>query len=488
MPLSLIPWPSSAAELDSLPRPAGTGTREEALGRVIADAMHVARALGGAGDPDGFGPEGYYLRADESGVVIASATKAGAFYAERTLAQLLTETDDGWVVPAVEIRDEPRFAHRGVMLDVARSFHPVPTVEGLIDRAASLKLNALHLHLTDDQGWRLELASHPELARDGSGSQVGGAGGGRYSRDDYRRIVEYAAARHITVIPEIDVPGHTHALSLSHPELSAEPVLSEHVMEVVRDHGGGAPTRGEPYTGLAVGFSSLRADAEGLDAFLEEVFGELAALTPGPYLHFGGDEALGTSDADYADLVGRVSCIVAATGKTPIAWHEAGAADTEPGTIGQFWGLLDPDPDHVRRILALVERGGRVILSPADAVYLDMKYDESTRAGLVWANGPTSVRRSYEWEPADVVPGLPDEAIAGVEACLWTETIPDAATLDEMAFPRIGAAAEAAWSRPLGSPQRDWESFRRRTAALAPAWSDAGIGFFASPEIGEPKP
>lgn len=475
MPFALVPWPASVAPLDAEPLRLGPLSRADALVRARKEATHIADASHSA--------EGYALDVRADGVRIASGGPAGAFYAERTLAQLMSFDEAGAFLPAVAIRDAPRFAYRGVMLDVARHFHSVETVEAVIDRAASLKFNALHLHLTDDHGWRIELQSHPELTLTGSSTSVGGDPGGFYTHDDYRRIVSYAADRHMIVVPEIDLPGHTHALGLSHDELVADPVITEHIREVTRDYGGELPERGTPYTALAVGFSSLRADAPGLERFLREVLGEVASLTPGPFLHFGGDEALGTSDEDYRAMAELASRIVADTGKTPVAWHEAGAADVAPGTVGQYWGFVAPRDGHDERLRALVARGGRAILSPADAVYLDMKYDEGTPAGLVWADGPTSVERSYSWDPAAIIPGLDERDILGVEAALWTETIPDLATIDTMAFPRVASAAEAGWSPPAGSPERTWESFRRRVGGLGPAWSDAGISFSRSPEI-----
>lgn len=132
---------------------------------------------------------------------------------------------------------------------------------------------------------------------------------------------------------------------------------------------------------------------------------------------------------------------------------------------------------------AFVANGGSLILSPADAIYLDMKYDESTPIGLRWANGPTSVERSYRWEPADIVSGVPEDSILGIEAPIWTETIRDLAAIDLLMFPRVGSAAEAAWSRPAGTPERTWESFRARVGRLGPPWDEAGIGFHRSPEI-----
>ena len=444
-------------------------------------APHEAVALAGHNTADG-PPESYRLRVDADGIRIDAADTAGLFYAQRTLSQLVSRDDEGFFAPHVDIRDAPRFAYRGIMLDVARHFHPIATIERLIEHAAELKFNALHLHLTDDQAWRLALEGHPELAERGSATSIGGDPGGHYTREDVRRIVEHAAAHHMIVVPEVDLPGHTHAVGLSHPEFAADPVLAPSVLEVVEEFGGGIPVPGEPYTGLAVGFSSFDARAPGLEHFLHEIFAEVAELFPGPYLHLGGDEALGTERADYRAIVDMAVRAVAATGRTPAAWHEAGAADLPEGAVYQYWGFVTPSDEHAGLARRALERGGRFVLSPADAIYLDMKYDADTRAGLAWANGPTSVRRSYEWDPAGVIE-VPEERILGVETALWTETIADEQTLEHMMFPRIASAAEAAWSRPLGSAEREWASFRARVAGLGPAWERAVIRFSRSPEI-----
>lgn len=476
MPLALLPWPTSVTVLDAEPplRPA-PGSRREIADR-LADRAELTFA-------EGHGLEGYLLVIGGNRVRIETSTNAGAFYARQTLAQLIEFDAQGPLVPAVEIRDAPRFAYRGFMLDVVRHFHPVETVEAVIDRAASLKLNALHLHLTDDQGWRLQLRSHPELAEHGSGSEMGGGPGGFYTLEDYRRIVDYAATRYMVVVPEFDLPGHTHAVGLSHPELVADPVITDRVRAGAEVFGGGLPEKGSPYTGGAVGFSSLRRDAEGLEPFLRDVIHEIAAHTPGPYLHFGGDEAHGTSADDFAAMVQLAAGIIVEAGKTPVAWHEAGDAEPPHGTVGQYWNLRTPRDGHDARARAFVERGGRLILSPGDAIYLDMKYDADTPIGLQSAKGPTSVERSYAWDPADVIPDVPETAILGVEACLWSETVKDLADIDTLMFPRVGSAAEAGWSAPAGSEERTWESFRERVGRLGPAWTEAGTGFHRSPEI-----
>jgi N-acetyl-beta-hexosaminidase len=424
--------------------------------------------------------ESYRISVDAASVEVSARDEAGLFYAAQTLGQLLTRDGERWILPAVTIEDAPRFPYRGVMLDVARHFHPVETVKAYIDRAAALKFNVLHLHLTDDQGWRLQLSSRPKLTELASGSAVGGDAGGFYTKVDYAEIIAHALARHMTVVPEFDMPGHTHAVGLAYPELAEDPVLSTHIEEIADSHGGGLPQPGVPYEGMAVGFSSLKTREEATYDFVADVFGELAGMTPGPYLHFGGDESLATSAEDFSVFVDRVSEIIADLGKTPIAWHEAGSRTIDDSTVGQYWGFVTPTGGMDDKARAFVANGARIILSPSDAIYLDMKYDESTAIGLTWANGPTSVHDAYAWEPAAVVDGIDEDDILGVEAPLWTETVRSLDDIDTLAFPRIGAAAEAAWSP---SAARDWDSFRARVGGLAPLWRAQGIGFFPSPEI-----
>ncbi|GAA3764560.1 beta-N-acetylhexosaminidase [Microbacterium kribbense] len=449
---------------------------ETVTGRLLPIASQDAGSADIVLEMAGAGPaESYRLRAGTDGVRVTGADPAGLFYGMQTLAQLLA--GDGRQVPAVTIADAPRFAYRGAMLDVARHFFPVATVTGVIDRAASLKLNHLHLHLTDDQGWRIRLSSRPKLTEQAAGEC--------YTAADYAQIVDYAAARHVTIVPEVGGPGHTHAVGVAYPELAGAPVITDAVRAATARFGGELPVAGQPYRGVAVGFSSLRCDSDATYDFLADVFGELAAMTPGPYLHVGGDEALGTPADDFAEYIRRVTALVTASGKTPIAWHEAGAAaGLAAGTIGQYWGFRTPRDGMDGHARAFVANGGRMILSPADAIYLDMKYDLDTPLGLTWADGPTSVERSYRWEPVDVVPGAGPADILGIEAPLWTETVRTAADIDALAFPRVAAAAEIAWSpAPADHPQRNWASFRARVGGLGALWRRAGIDFFRSPEI-----
>lgn len=434
---------------------------------------------------DGEGPaESYRLVVTPSGVRLAGADRAGLRYGVFTLAQLARHGAEGWELPAVAVEDAPRFAYRGFMLDTARHFFDVATVKKLIDRAARLKLNALHLHLSDDQGWRIDIASRPELTAKASSGAAFGAPGGFYSTDDYAEIVAHAADNDMVVVPEIDLPGHTHAVGVAYPDLVEEPVLLDSVNDVIERFGGGVPVKGEHYDGIAVGHSSLRIGHEPTYEFLADVLGELAEMTPGPWLHVGGDECLGTDKEDFAAFVARVTSMVDGLGKTPILWHEAGAAPgLAAGTVGQFWGLRENDEPVAAKARAFPRGGGALILSPADAIYLDMKYDADTELGLAWA-GHVGVEQSYDWDPAELIVGVSEEDVLGVEAPVWTETLTTLADLDSMLFPRLASAAEIAWSPARDAhPWRTWESFAARVGGLAPLWRAQGVGFHSAPEI-----
>ena len=392
--------------------------------------------------------EGYSLEIDGAGIRIASSDEAGAFYARQTLLQL---TVDGRV-PFVSITDHPRFAYRGAMLDVARHFFGVEDVKRYIDDIALLKYNYLHLHLTDDQGWRIQIESWPELTKAGATTEIGGRGGGFYTKADYAAIVDYAASKFITVVPEIDMPGHTNAASVAYPELSDIPVV--------------------PYEGIEVGFSSLAIRSEGTYQFVDDVVRELAAMTPGPYLHLGGDESLTTTDDDFLYFIGCATAIAAKYGKTLIGWHEMGRSSALPaGTIGQHWSFTTPQEGAAEHTLSFVEQGGQIIMSPANAAYLDQKYDALTELGLQWA-GPTSVPESYQWDPAAIIPGIGDPQLLGVEAPMWTETLPDIQDVEYLAFPRIASIAEIAWS-PAG--ERDFAEFEPRLDRFVALLDSLGI-------------
>ena len=250
-----------------------------AAGVPAAGAIRLTTA-----NPDAtLGEEGYELRITAESVTLAAAQPAGIFHGLQTIRQLLpaaieqaTLQPGPWPLAAGTVRDQPRFAWRGAMLDIARHFFGVEILERYIDLLAYYKLNRLHLHLADDQGWRIVIDAWPQLALHGGSTQVGGGPGGYLTKAQYAGVVAYARARYITIIPEFDVPGHTNAALTSYPELNCNGV---------------APPL---YTGTDVGFSSLCIDLPITERFVTEVVAELAALTPGPYLHMGGDEAAAT--------------------------------------------------------------------------------------------------------------------------------------------------------------------------------------------------
>ena len=416
----------------------------------------------------GLPAEGFALDTTGERPRIAAADDAGEFYARLALERLAADARAAGEqrLPALRILDRPRFAWRGAALDVARHFLPVEDVLAYIDDLARLRINRLHLHLTDDQGWRIEIDSRPGLTGIGASTQVGGGGGGFYTKDDIRRILAHAEERHIVVVPEIDLPGHTNAALTAYPELALPGVV---------------PT---PYEGMEVGFSTLDPRNEESFRFAADVLGEVAELFPGPWLHIGGDECHATDEADYVAAVERIAAIAAAAGKTVVGWHEIGLAEAlPPGTIGQYWGLTTQPDERAERIRSIVSHGGAAILSPADVAYFDIRYTEDHPVGLIWPGKPTTLEDAYGWEPTDVVPGLGEADILGLEAPIFTETIADLDTLRSMAFPRMAAFAELAWSpRPEGG-RRDVDGFRERLARLGRDWDARGVRYERVPGV-----
>ncbi|MFE9694091.1 beta-N-acetylhexosaminidase [Micromonospora sp. NPDC005806] len=448
------------------PLPVGDATpHAEPAGLLVLTLSGAGTAHGadlpGVGE---LGDEGYHLDVTQDEVRISATTPAGLFHGAQTLRQLLpapiesaTPVAERWAVPGGTIVDRPRFPYRGAMLDVARHFFAVDDVLRVVDHLARYKLNHLHLHLTDDQGWRIAVDSWPRLAEEGGATEVGGGPGGYYTKADYRRIVAYAARRHVTVVPEIDLPGHTNAALVAYPELAPGKI---------------APP---PYTGTEVGFSYVDPADERTYDFVADVIGEVAALTPGPWLHLGGDEAFKVKGATYTGFVERAQGIVRATGKTVVGWHQLAPAAHAEGRVLQWWGTNGDDPETADA----VRRGARLILSPGNRVYLDMKYTPDTPIGHDWA-GLIDVHRAYDWDPATHLTGVPAEAVLGVEAPLWTESVTTLAEVEFMLFPRLPAIAELGWS-PRSA--HNWDDFRDRLAGHGPRWTTAGITFHPSPDI-----
>lgn len=400
------------------------------------------------------GEEGYQLSTEEGCLIIRARGFAGFFYGCQTLRQLLPPAEGPWEIPGVFIEDYPRFPWRGSMLDVARSFFTVDEVKRLLDLLAAYKLNRLHLHLSDDQGWRIMIDSWPNLALHGGSGAVEGGRAGFFTKAEYQELAAYAQSRAITLVPEIDLPGHTNAALASYPELNRDGV---------------APGL---YRGMKVGFSTLAAEKEITYKFVSDVLGELAALTPGPYLHVGGDEAHSTKDEEYRLFMGRVQDIVAELGKTLVGWDEIIQAGLRPGDLVQIW-RKDTRPREA------VRQGAKLIMSPCTRVYLDMKYGPETELGQDWA-ALIEVEDAYSWDPVSVYPDVGEEDVLGVEAPLWTETIHNLGDMEYMLFPRLLGVAEIGWSPRQG---RSWEEYRLRLAAHGPRLRAAGVNFYRSGQV-----
>ncbi|MGW3657471.1 beta-N-acetylhexosaminidase [Streptomyces sp. NPDC005151] len=414
------------------------------------------------------GAEGYTLKSSHGSVTITARGPAGLFHGVQTLRQLLpadvemnSRQAGPWQVAGGTVTDAPRYAYRSAMLDVSRHFFSVTEVKRYIDQLALYKMNKLHLHLSDDQGWRIAIDSWPRLATYGGQTEVGGGVGGYYTKSDYKEIVRYASSRYLEVVPEIDLPGHTNAALASYAELNCNGV---------------APPL---YTGTSVGFSSLCVPKAITYTFVDDVIRELAALTPGKYLHIGGDEAHSTSHDDYVTFMNRAQAVVGTYGKTVVGWHQLTGATPVAGAVAQYWGYDRTGAAERKQVADAAKNGTKLVLSPADRTYLDMKYNKDTELGLAWA-GYVEVQRSYDWNPATYLEGAPEGSILGVEAPIWSETVTNSDEVEQMAFPRLPGVAELGWS-PAST--HDWDAYKVRLAAQGPRFSALGIDYYRSAQV-----
>lgn len=411
--------------------------------------------------------EAYELIISKDSIIVNATTGEGAFRAVQTIRQLIpysvNSESKNWIIPTGKITDEPNFEYRGYMLDVARHFFTVEDIKKQIDVLAYYKMNYLHLHLSDDQGWRLEIKAWPDLAEIGGHTEVGGDTGGFLTQEDYKEIVRYAAANYITVIPEIDMPGHTHAASTAYPQLNGNKDTTIKLESTASER------KANLYTGIEVGFSTFDTRKEEVYDFIDDVIKEIAELTPGPYIHMGGDESHVTAHDDYVYFVERVEKIINKYGKTMIGWDEVATSNVSSDAIVQFWA--EEDNANLAK-----EKGMKLILSPAKKIYLDMKYDTISKFGLHWA-AYVPVDSAYKWTPENYVKDLPRELILGIEAPLWSETISNIEELEYLAFPRLIGAAELGWSI---ESNRDWEDYKVRLANQTPYLNEMNIKYYPS--------
>jgi hexosaminidase len=422
--------------------------------------------------------EGYALDVDEKGMRIHSRDAAGLFYGAISAWQLATADAgrDAVDIPAVAIRDWPRFGWRGQLLDVARHFHDVDTVKHVIDAMAQHKLNVLHLHLTDDQGWRIEIKRYPKLTEIGAWRTPPGAGrhgtpqryGGFYTQEQIRELVAYAAARHITILPEIDMPGHAQAAVAAYPE------------EV-------GVTGERPQVGVDWGVNPYLFDTDERSMkFIEGVLDEVLELFPSSYIHIGGDEAvkdqweaspavraqmrqLGVKDAHAMQgwFNEQLAKYLTGKGRRLIGWDEILEGGLPNSASVMSWR-------GVEGAVAAAKLGHDVVLAPAGWMYLDNLQTERSDE----PNGRLSMlplSRVYELDP---VPAelTADQAkhVLGAQGALWSEYIPSSRHVDHALFPRLAAVAEVAWS-PMAA--RDWKNFLARLPAQLHRYRALGIGY-----------
>ncbi|TDE56076.1 beta-N-acetylhexosaminidase [Nonomuraea mesophila] len=433
---------------------------------------------------DDLPPEGYRLTVAPDGVTLDAGSAAGAFYGAQTLRQLLpphafrrSGTGEALELPAVHVADEPRFAWRGAILDVARHFMTKADVLRFIDLMALHKLNVLHLHLTDDQGWRIEIKRYPRLTEIGSWreeSQVGWMGemdgrphGGYYTQDDLREIVAYAARRHISVVPEIDLPGHTQSAIAAYPEL------------------GNLDTPLGVGTTWGVGSNVLNVE-DATITFFQNVFDEVLELFPSPYVCVGGDECpkdqwraspsaqrriaeLGLRDEDELQswFIHQFDAYLTERGRRLVGWDEILEGGLAPGAVVAAWRT---DVGAV----AAARAGHDVINCSNTAVYLDYRQSPLEDEPLPFRTVLT-LEDVYAFEPvpAELRGDPAAERVLGAQCGIWTELIDSTRHVDYMAFPRLAAFAETVWS----GPERDLADFRRRMEAHLPRLDAIGVEY-----------
>nr|WP_313672720.1 beta-N-acetylhexosaminidase [Streptomyces fulvorobeus] len=444
-------------------------------------------------------PEGYRLRTGPGlGVEITGGSPAGVFWGAQTLRQLLgpeafrsAPVGPGGpsALPVAEIEDSPRFPWRGLMLDVSRHFLPKDDVLRYLDLLAAHKLNVFHFHLTDDQGWRVEIRRHPRLTEAGAWRARTKYGhrasdlwdetphGGYYTQDDIREIVAYAAARHIQVVPEIDIPGHSQAAISAYPELGNTDVIDTSTLPVW-DNWGVSP--------------NVLAPTDTVLRFYEGVFEEILDLFPAdtsPFIHVGGDECpkdqwkeSATAQARIAELgladekelqswfIRHFDSWLSARGRRLIGWDEILEGGLAEGAAVSSWRGYAGG-------VAAAEAGHDVVMCPEQQVYLDHRQhggtDEPMPIGYV-----RTLEDVYRFEP--VPPGLSDAAvrhILGTQANVWTEVMQNRARVDYQVFPRLAAFAEVAWSRLPAPAERDFAGFERRMASHYARLDALGVGY-----------
>jgi len=467
-----------------------TGYRLAIVSSKLPREAFGAISLTTAGANAALGPEGYELDVMPTGISVRASGQAGLFYGVQTLLQLLPAqvyaakpaSGQAWTIPCVQITDQPRFKWRGLLFDVARHFFTKAEVKQLMDELAAQKINMLHLHLTDDQGWRIEINKYPRLTQVGAWRDEAGFGldpklsttygpdgryGGFYTQSDIRELVAYAATKHITIVPEIEMPGHSCAALAAYPELSCS---------------------GGPYTPNTKGGVFAGVYCAGKDEtfeFLQNVLAEVCELFPGKYIHIGGDEVpkdnwkkcgrcqarmqkegLKTEHELQSYFIRRIEKFINAQGRTLIGWSEIREGGLAQNAVVMDW---------IGGAVEAARAGHDVIMSPTKYCYLDY-YQSTNKAAEPKAIGgylPLSKVYSFEPIPEKLAPqDVPH--ILGAQGNLWTEYIPNFRQAQYMIFPRLCALSEVTWS-PAAS--RNWQSFTQRLQTQCQRFDQAGVNY-----------
>lgn len=440
----LVPLPVFIEEAQ--PHPADATWAEISPSVVLCTEEEFEAAVAPCELPAGWQrSEAYLLDLSNGAAQVSAISELGLSRGLRRLNTLAIANHHHEPV-AVKIFDYPAYKHRGLHIDVSRHFFGVPTIVRVMDAMSELGLNILHLHLSDDQGWRIEIPQFPELIERSSDCAVGGEEGGYYSLEDYQTLVEEARSRMIAIIPEIDIPGHVNA--------------ALHAIEGLNPDGVCPPL----YEGTEVGFSTLSTKAPATQAFLEAIVQTLAPFSPAG-IHIGGDESFSTAEGDYPIIVGSQIKRIHVLGKRALAWEEAADLLSE-GDLVQVWHD-DLEGDSIARAVA---RGVRAVMSPGPKAYFDMKEYPEQKLGITWA-GILPLKNAWDWDPEKICEGVDREGIEGVEACLWSETLRREKDVWEMLLPRLAGLAEVAWA---GGPVGSWEDFLERLAGLEGLWRGRG--------------
>ncbi len=404
------------------------------------------------------GEEGYTLEINSEGIFMNAATSAGLFYAIQSLRQILPASLENNTfnpvniqLPYLTIKDLPDHSWRGTMIDISRSFFDLDYLKSHVDRMALYKMNRLHLHLTDDQGWRIEIKSKPKLTEIGSKGAVLNGRAGFLTQEDYKELQRYAEARNIIIIPEIDMPGHIYSALVAYPELNCEGFSNIEPRMA---------TPPELFSGTKVGWSKLCLTKPEIYDFVSEVIGEMAAITTGPWIHIGGDEI---KDDLYETFVVKADSIVRHHGKITIGWEEVTKAEVSSSLISQKWhGKVEGVVDV------------KFIESICSSFYFDHANIPGQERTNNWCKkSGVSLEEAYSFTNSD-------PNILGYEAPVWTEFVWTNEEMDNRFWPRIIAVAEIAWN---DTAPRNYPEFLNRLRKHQFRLVKMGINYFPTPEL-----